>query len=136
MQQSAEVCEAMLRFYDRLSASDVASFDQLVSQKPATLVIGTAPGEWVTERDRMRFGFETEGVRIQAGEPAGNEEGSMGWVVDKPTFFFPDGSAMKARLTAVLRREDGTWKLVHMHVSVGVPDDEVVELQKRWSSAS
>ena len=42
---------------------------------------------------------------------------------------------MKTRLTAVLRREDGAWKLVHMHVSVGVPDDEVVELQNRWSSA-
>jgi hypothetical protein len=136
MQQSAEVRDAMLRFYDRLSASDVASFDQLVSQEPATLVIGTAPGEWVTERDRMRFGFETEGVRIQAGEPAGYEEGSLGWVADEPTFSFPDGSAMKTRLTAVLHRENRTWKLIHMHVSVGVPDEEVVELQKRWSSAS
>jgi ketosteroid isomerase-like protein len=136
MQQSNQVRDAMLRFYDRLSASDVASFDQLVSQEPATLIIGTAPGEWVTERDRLRFGFEAEGLRIRAGEPAGYEEGSMGWVVDEPTFFFPDGSAMKTRLTAVLRREDGTWRLVHMHVSVGVPDEEVVELQKRWSNSS
>jgi hypothetical protein len=136
MQPSGEVREAMLRFYDRLSASDVASFDQLVSQDPATLIIGTAPGEWVTERDRLRFGFETEGVRIQAAQPVGYEEGSLGWVVDEPMFFFPDGSAMKTRLTAVLRREDGAWKLVHMHVSVRVPDDEVVELQKRWLSAS
>jgi hypothetical protein len=46
MQRSAEVRAAMLRFYDRLSASDVASFDQVVSKDPATLVIGTAPGEW------------------------------------------------------------------------------------------
>jgi hypothetical protein len=43
MQQSTEVREAMLRFYDRLSASDVGSFDELVSQEPATLIIGTAP---------------------------------------------------------------------------------------------
>lgn len=41
---------------------------------------------------------------------------------------------MKARLTAVLHREDGRWKLVHMHVSVGVPDEEVGELQERWSA--
>ena len=59
----------------------------------------------------------------------------MGWVVDQPTFFFPDGSSMQTRLTAVLRREDDAWKLVHMHVSVGVPDEEVVDLQQRWSSA-
>jgi hypothetical protein len=43
MQQSTEVREAMLRFYDRLSASDVGSFDELVSQEPATLIIGSAP---------------------------------------------------------------------------------------------
>jgi hypothetical protein len=134
MRQSAKVRDAMLRFYDRLSASDVESFDELVSQE-ATLIIGTAPGEWVTERERMRFGFEAEGVRLQAGDdPAGYEEGALGWFVDEPSFFFPDGSAMSTRLTAVVRQEDGRWKLVHMHVSVGVPDEEVVELQKRWST--
>jgi hypothetical protein len=132
---SAEIRDAMLRFYDRLSASDVGSFDELVSQEPAVLIIGTAPGEWVTERDRMRFGFETEGFRIEAGnDPSGYAEGSVGWCVDEPTFVFPDGSAMETRLTTVMRREDDRWKLVHMHVSVGVPDEEVVELQRRWSS--
>jgi SnoaL-like protein len=135
MQQSAEVRDAMLRFYDRLSASDVGSFDELVSQEPATLIIGTAPGEWVTERERMRFGFEAEGFRIAAGEDAaGYEEGSLGWFVDEPSFVFPDGSSVDTRLTAVMHQEDGRWKLVHMHVSVGVPDEEVVELQRRWSS--
>jgi hypothetical protein len=134
MQQSAEIREAMLSFYDRLSANDVGSFDQLVSQELATLVIGTAPGEWVTERAQLRYGFETEGFRIEAGDPAGYEEGSLGWLVDEPAFVFPDGSSFQTRLTAVMRQEDGRWKLVHMHVSVGVPDEEVVELQKRWSS--
>ena len=92
-------------------------------------------GEWVPERDRMRFGFGAEGVRLEAGDnPAGCEEGSLGWFVDQPSFLFPDGSAMSTRLTAVVRQEDDRWKLVHMHVSVGVPDEEVVELQKRWPS--
>ncbi len=44
MRQSEEVRDAMLRFCERLSAGDVASFDELVSQE-ATLIIGTAPGE-------------------------------------------------------------------------------------------
>ncbi len=135
MQQSTEVREAMLRFYDRLSASDVGSFDELVSQEPATLIIGTAPGEWVTERERMRFGFEAEGVRLEAGDdPTGHEEGSLGWFVDEPTFVFPDGSAMDTRLTAVMHQEDSRWKLVHMHVCVGVPDEQVVDLQQRWAA--
>ena len=116
MQTSAEVRDAMQRFYDRLSASDVGSFDELVSQETGTLIIGTAPGEWVTERERMRFGFEAEGVRLEArDDPTGYEEGSMGWFVDERTFIFPDGSAMHTRLTAVMHEEDGRWKLVHMH---------------------
>lgn len=53
----------------------------------------------------------------------------MGWVVDQPIFLFPDGSAVQTRLTAVLHQEGGAWKLVHMHLSVGVPDEEVVELR-------
>jgi ketosteroid isomerase-like protein len=135
MQQSDAVRQAMLRFYDRLSASDVASFDEVVAPD-AVLIIGTAPGEWVTDRNRMRFGFETEGVRLESGGGAvAYEEGSLGWVADEPTFYFPDGSAMKTRLTAVLRQAAGNWALVHMHVSVGVLDEEVLELQRRWGTA-
>jgi ketosteroid isomerase-like protein len=135
MRQSTSVLEAMLHFYDRLSAGDVASFDRVVAAD-AALVIGTAPGEWVTERDRMRFGFEAEGVSLETGGSAvAYEEGTMGWVADEPVFSFPDGSSMKTRLTAVFRREGDDWALVHMHVSVSVPDEEVLELQQRWGTA-
>jgi ketosteroid isomerase-like protein len=40
---------------------------------------------------------------------------------------------MKPRVTAVVRQEDGAWRIVHAHFSVGVPDEEVVELQARWA---
>ncbi|MDO8483479.1 MAG: nuclear transport factor 2 family protein [Candidatus Limnocylindrales bacterium] len=133
MQSSAEVRGTMLRFYEQLSAKDVASLDRLVSSDPATLVIGTAPGEWVTERDRLRYGFEVEGLGIEPGPSAtGHERGDVGWFVDEPTYIFPDGSRMQSRMTAILQREDGDWRIVHMHVSVGVADEEVVGLQARW----
>jgi ketosteroid isomerase-like protein len=31
------------------------------------------------------------------------------------------------RLTAVPRREDDAWKVVHLHVSVGAPDEDAPE---------
>jgi SnoaL-like domain len=46
------------------------------------------------------------------------------WLVDQPTFFLPDGSSFKVRLTMVMRQEDERWKTVHGHSSVGVPDEE------------
>jgi hypothetical protein len=104
-----------------------------VSSDQATLVIGTAPG-WVTDRAKLRFGFEFEGLKLEANDPKAYEEGSMGWVVDEPTFVLPDGSSYRFRQTTICRQEDGRWKMVHMHASVGVPDEEVIDLQKRWGT--
>jgi hypothetical protein len=59
MEQSGDVRDAMLRFCDRLSAGDVANFDELVSQD-ATLIIGTAPG-------RMDRRTRQNEVRLRGG---------------------------------------------------------------------
>ncbi|MCA1679677.1 MAG: nuclear transport factor 2 family protein [Actinobacteria bacterium] len=136
MEESAAVRDAVLDFYRAISTNAAERFDELVSADPATLVVGTAPGEWVTERPRLRFGFEAEGLTIEPGtRPTGYREGNMGWFVDEPTYGFPGGGGMRTRLTAVVREEDGRWKIVHLHVSVGVPDAEVQELQARWGVA-
>lgn len=133
MEASSAVRDAVLAFYEGITASAVERFDDIVSSDAATLVIGTAPGEWVTERERLRFGFEAEGLTIRAGpHPAGYQEGTMGWFVDEPWYGFPDGGGMRTRLTAIVRHEAGRWKIVHLHVSVAVPDDEVQQLQGRW----
>jgi hypothetical protein len=117
-----------------VSNKRVDEFYDIVSAE-ANLVIGTAPGENVTDRSAMRFGFEAEGITIRSREAHRYEEGSLGWVVDQPRFGFPDGSGMDCRVTAILRNENGTWRLVRAHFSVGVPDDEVATLQERWSRA-
>lgn len=136
MQESIAVRDAWLEFCDRLTAGDVSSFDRVVASDPATLVIGTAPGEWVRERDRLRFGFEVEGVGLRSRGPTAYEAGELGWLTDEVDFMFPDGSVMDCRMTVVFHHEDGRWKLLHMHASVGVPDEEVVELQRRWGDGT
>jgi ketosteroid isomerase-like protein len=135
MDESDEVRAAWLEFCDRLSAGDVESFDRLVSTHPGTLVIGTAPGEWVRDRTQLRHGFEAEGVALRPRNPVAFVAGELGWLTDEVDFAFPDGTEMDCRFTVVMRREDDRWKLVHMHASVGVPDEEVVALQRRWASA-
>ncbi len=135
MERSSDVEAAMARFYEHLTAKDVGSFDSIVSSDPATLVIGTSPGEWVTDRARLRFGFEVEGLRVDGGpSPTGFARADVGRFVDEPDYTFPDGSRMHTRLTAVLQREADDWRIVHMHVSVGVPDDEVVGLEASWTA--
>lgn len=131
MDESSAVRDAWFGFCDGVTSGAVDRFDDLVSSD-AKSIVGTAPGELVTDRAGMRFGFETEGVTLESRSARGYEEGTLGWVVDEPRFGFPDGSGMDCRVTAILRNEDGAWRLVHAHFSVGVPDEEVVALQERW----
>jgi SnoaL-like domain len=132
MDDASDVTQSWRRFCDRLTEGDVDSFDALVSRE-AKVIIGTAPGEWIDDRERMRFGFETEGVGLTPVDPVAWAEGSLGFVLDTPRFTFPDGSGMDTRVTAVLRLEDETWRVVHAHFSVGVPDEEVAGLHARWA---
>jgi ketosteroid isomerase-like protein len=134
MEPSNEIRDAMLRFYDALRAGDADAFDRVVSRDAATVFIGTAPGEWVSDRERLRAGFRPPGVRIEDADPLGWSEGTIGWAADRPTLFF-GSDAVRTRLTAVWRHETDRWLLVHMHVSLGVPDSEAAGLQRRWSES-
>jgi hypothetical protein len=131
MKRSDRLRERALRFYDRFSANDAQSFDELVSQQ-ATSIIGTAEDEWFTDREKLRSGFGYDGLRLEGGDPEAWEEGDIGWVVDRPTMQVPGHGEFRTRFTGVFRREDGVWRLVLSHFSVGVPDEEVVELQRRF----
>lgn len=138
MQKSAAVCEAMVRFYDRFSAGDVAGFADMITAWEGAFVIGTDPQQWEDGRETWIAGYESQisqipGLRLAAGDLRGYAEGSLGWAADRPTFVLPDGTAIPTRLTAVLHQEDGQWKLVNAHFSVGVPDDELFDLIQRWA---
>lgn len=56
----------------------------------------------------------------------------MGWAFDCVTFHMPGGARLPSRLTAVLREEDGAWKIVHAHFSVAVPCDLALEQAGDW----
>jgi len=130
MRESPELRATTLRFYERFSANDVASFDDLVS-RDANLFIGTASDEWFTDRQKLQSGFGFDGLRLEPGDPHAYVEGSVGWVADQPLMHAPQIGMLRTRFSAVFHREDGAWKLVTSHFSVGVPDHEVIELQAR-----
>jgi len=131
MQPSNAIRDALLNFYAKRTVGDAASFDDLVSSE-TTAFIGTAPGEWFADRERLRRGFGWA-VRLDAGpDPQGWEEGSVGLAADEPTMTLPDATTIRTRLTMFYRREDGAWKIFGYHFSAGVPDEEVEGLQRRW----
>jgi hypothetical protein len=140
MEQSADVRDGLLRFYERFSSADPARFAEAIAQAEGVSVIGTGPGEghddrddWISTYGQMMRG-EMAGTRLEAGDPRAYAEGAVGWGVDQPQFVFADGSRLPTRVTAVLHNEDGDWKILHLHFSVGVPDEQAMEMSAQSAS--
>ncbi len=66
------------------------------------------------------------GLTLLPGEPEAYRERDVGWVIDRPVFRTRDGAAITCRATTLYDREDGAWKIVHNHYSIGVPTEELV----------
>jgi hypothetical protein len=133
MEASPEIRDALLTFYDRRSSGDPDDFNRVISSENK-VHIGTGPGEWLEDLDRLRRGWSGFPLTLQpCPAPQAWAEGNMGWAADEPIMTFGD-VRIATRLLAVFRREEGDWRIVAAHFSVGVPDEEVTELQRRWLS--
>lgn len=129
---SPEVRATVLEFCRRMLAGEADEANDLISRDPATLMIGSA-GEWVQDQQALRSGKLPDGEGLEPGPSAvAYEIGDAGWFADQPTWHFADGTSAQMRMTAVLAREAAGWRIVHAHLSVAVPDDECVMLQRRW----
>jgi len=132
MAPSSEITSTMLEFYRRMLAGEADDANDLISRDPAIVFIGSA-GEWIDDQDVLRSGKQEPGEGVIPGpDPSGWERGDVGYFVDRPTWVFADGTKAEMRLSAVLQREAGGWRIVSVHQSVAVPDDQCVVLQKRW----
>jgi hypothetical protein len=132
MAPSSEITSTMLEFYRRMLAGEADAANDLISRDPALVFIGSA-GEWIDDQDTLRAGTQEPGEGLTAGpNPSAWARGDVGYYVDQPTWHFADGTKAEMRLSAVLQREAGGWRIVQAHQSVAVPDDQCVMLQKRW----
>jgi hypothetical protein len=132
MTRSTEIRDTMLELYRRMLAGEATEANDLISRDPALVFIGSA-GEWVDDQDTLRAGTQEAGEGLIAGpNPVAYADGDMGFFADRPTWLFADGTKAEMRLTAVLRREAPGWRVINVHMSVAVPDDQCVMLQRRW----
>jgi ketosteroid isomerase-like protein len=130
MHPSAELRELVLQYWQAFSAADVAFVQAHLSADSGILGIGTDPDEWYEGAQVHHVLAEqldaVGGVTISPGDIRAYEEGPVGWIADRPTFTFPGGMAFTARFTAVVHREDGEWKIVQAHTSVGIPNEQII----------
>jgi SnoaL-like domain len=132
MAPSGEIRDTVLEFCRHMLAGEADEANDLISRDPALIFIGSA-GEWVDDQAVLRAGKLDPGEGLQPGpNPSAYANGDVGWYVDRPTWIFGDGTTADMRMSAVLQREPEGWRIVHAHLSVAVPDDQCVMLQRRW----
>lgn len=131
MRESRELRDLYIRLCEAYASGDVGFIERLFSRQEGALNIGTDPNEWWVGSDRIlqawKAQFEALGGRIPliAGDPLAYEEGTVGWVADRPRLRLPDGD-LPFRLTCVFHEEEGEWRLVQTHASVGVSNEATV----------
>jgi hypothetical protein len=130
MQRSQDLLETYQRMYrDLTQGAPLAPF---VAASPDVTCISTDPQEWWGDRETFlrvagpqMEGLKQLGAQYVPQQAAAWTEQDVGWVIDQPTIHLNNGRAVQLRVTSIFRREDGAWKLVHQHSSIGVPNDTV-----------
>jgi hypothetical protein len=92
------------------------------------VIIGNDPKEWFDDRESILAFMKAGGSGrkdIQVHNLRACCEGTVGWTMDRVTVRLPNGAEIPIRHTRVFHKEDGAWKMVHLHVSVAVPDEKI-----------
>ncbi len=133
MEHSDEIRDLTLRIYEATTTGDLSLVEHYVSRQEGAVFIGTDPNEWwegfEAFVEAMRAQAEAmggSGLQIVPGQLQAYREGNVGWVIDRDASFrLPDGTEIPFRNTVVFHREDGEWKLVHEHASIGVSNEDI-----------
>jgi hypothetical protein len=121
MERSTEVESFIDEMYALMRDGNGSGCADLLDDE-VTIFIGTDADEWWDTPAMSKAAFQeqlesTGGFDITAGAPVGHAVGAIGWAADRPTMRIGDQS-VPMRMTAVLRRVDGTWRIVQGHLSV------------------
>jgi hypothetical protein len=104
--------------------------DHHLSRRAELHTIGTDPSEWFEGEkafEHMKQEMnETGGIKFSPGEIKAWQEGAVGWGIAHPTLTLPNGKRVLIRWSAVFHQEEGEWKMVQLHMSVGIPNEQLL----------
>jgi ketosteroid isomerase-like protein len=131
-ERSPEIEQVLRDILDALVRSDVDEIGRRTSRDGCALSIGSDASEWAEGHDEIMRLFRESTPEGELGVTAGLDdvkafsEGSVGWAAGRG-YFEMGGSRVPVRLTAVLHQEDGDWKTVQSHASIGVPNEKMLD---------
>ena len=115
-----------------LEASDIGFIERTTSQEEGVVAIGSDPAEVAEGYDQiiplLRSSTPEGELRSERASTTSRRtrRATAGWGHGRGSFE-TDGKSVGVRFTAVLHREDGEWKVVQSHASIGVPNDRMFD---------
>jgi hypothetical protein len=136
MDRSPEVEQLAVAWLAGMKAGDATAVASLFAEHEATTVIGNGADQWFTGDAYTRRRLDESlaqhgdtqhgGIPFEPGSPTGWAAGEVGWFADQVTLVFP-AQTIPLRMTGVAVRQDGTWRLVQLHVSAAVSDEDLLD---------
>ena len=120
-----EVRKVIEETLEALNAGDAARLRSVLSERADGVHIGTDGQEWETSKqvvDAVAAAGGADDVRAVADDIDIHVQGDVAWAEGHGRFTRADGAERAARMSWVLIRENGQWKFVQSHASIGVPN--------------
>jgi hypothetical protein len=129
MERSEELRDLIRATFEAYNRGDVSFIDRHTSSQEGVRLIGSDPNEWYEggrAAEVLKQEMQEGGVRVSSmGEIDAFVEGTVGWVSGRPVWALEGGREIPTRWTGVFHQEDGEWKMVQAHASVGVANEEL-----------
>lgn len=111
------------------NAGDAGRLRLLLSERPDAVHIGTDPEEWWTSKeilDEVAAGGDGDGdIQVVADDLDAHVQGDVAWVEGRGRFTNRSDGQRPVRMTGVLVRDHGRWRMVQSHASIGVPNADI-----------
>jgi ketosteroid isomerase-like protein len=120
-----EIRKLLNEVIEALNSGDAPRLRTMLSERPDAVHIGTDAAEWwtgVQVVDAVAAVGSGDDIRLVADDIDIHVLGDIAWSEGRGRFTRADGAERPVRMTGVLVREDGQWKLVQSHASIGVPN--------------
>jgi ketosteroid isomerase-like protein len=111
-----------------LNAGDAARLRSMLSERFDGAHIGTDAEEWETSKqivDAVAAAGGADDIQAVADDVDIHILGDVAWAEGHGRFTRAGGGEWPARMTSVLIRENGQWKFVQSHASIGVPNADI-----------
>ncbi|HEY5362375.1 MAG TPA: nuclear transport factor 2 family protein [Streptosporangiaceae bacterium] len=123
-----EVRKVLDEMLEAQNAGDAGRLRSMLSERPDAVHIGTDAGEWWTSTqvvDAVAAAGGGDGLRAVTDAIDIHVQGDVAWAEGRGRFMSAGGGERPVRMTGVLIREDGQWKVVQSHASIGVPNADI-----------